>query len=65
MDEEESIKSDGICLPRKKLLHMMSPASLGIAEHLPASGKLWINSVLLCLSAWILFYLASCLYLSP
>lgn len=42
-----------------------SPASLGMAGHPSANGKLWINSVLLCLGARILLYLASCLHLNP
>jgi len=37
-EEKKDIKSDGICLP-KKVLHMMSPAFLEVAEHLPDDGK--------------------------
>lgn len=33
----ENVQSDDICLP-KKLLGVMSPDYLGVAEHLPAQG---------------------------
>jgi len=39
------IPSDGICLPNK-LLGVMIPAFLEVAEHLPAYGKKSMNSLL-------------------
>lgn len=36
-EKGEEVQSDDICLP-KKLLGVMSPDYLGVAEHLPAHG---------------------------
>jgi len=43
-EEGGEIQSDDICLS-KKMLHMMRPTFLKVAEHLPANGKQWMNSL--------------------
>lgn len=43
----------------KKLLHMMNPTFLGVAEHLPTTGKAAKKLLVL-----LLLYLESSLYLS-
>lgn len=49
----EDVQSDATHLA-KKLLCVLSPAFLGVAEHLPATGKRPMH--LLCLQAQLLLY---------
>jgi len=42
-----------------------SPAFLEVAEHWPADGKWWINSLFWFACAQLLLYLLNCLYLNP
>lgn len=44
-EEGMDFQRDGVCLP-KKLLHVMSPAFLEVAEHLPGDGKQGMSSSL-------------------
>ena len=59
--KRRDVWSDGDCLPKSP---WWSPAFLAVPEHLPASGKEWMNS-LLCLCVQLLLYLLNRLYLSP
>lgn len=53
MEKVRDIQSDSVYLS-KKLLYVMSPASLRAAEHLCVAGKQWLNSLLFVL------YLKNC-----